>query len=529
MTALKEHLDSLITTKSIESYSDDNALHIIGNLIDLSLDFQNNHGLDVAILLADEFLQRDLTDENKALIHYFIANAWSNRNRLQRTKFADAWEWEQEEIENEIIHIRLAIKYGLHHKFGEPSSISPQRQCEVWTNYGNIISIVGRVAEGIEYRDKASIVNPSFAMALGTKGQGLLKYSEYLYDDGHRGVFIQQAYYSLQKALEGTLHIDSRESFKNDMKRIEKAFSHEFLSSYIDLDSFSLGDSKSEEKYRQWCLNNRLFLNPLNDLGSYPIEARDILSAPSIVTGIDEGPYYYGFYNQMKQEFVSARYLYYEGISESEPHFSDKDVLLYNTLDYPSYGLGIEKVKMAYRTAYSLFDKIAFFLNKYLNLKIPETKVSFSTLWYEKMYRKNPLRQEFHHMDNLPLRGLFWLSKDFYEKNEEFRDSIEPDAKDLNDIRNHLEHKYLKIHLGYWMKPDENDLFSKGFTDTLAHSLYQSEFEEKTLKILKLARSALIYLTLGIQCEERKRREESNSDKLIMPMILDTFDDNWKC
>jgi LA2681-like HEPN len=41
---------------------------------------------------------------------------------------------------------------------------------------------------------------------------------------------------------------------------------------------------------------------------------------------------------------------------------------LYNTLDYPTYSVAIEKVKAAYRLAYSLFDKIAFFLNAYLDL-----------------------------------------------------------------------------------------------------------------------------------------------------------------
>ncbi|MDX5595492.1 LA2681 family HEPN domain-containing protein [Pseudovibrio sp. SPO723] len=40
-------------------------------------------------------------------------------------------------------------------------------------------------------------------------------------------------------------------------------------------------------------------------------------------------------------------------------HFSDKDVALYNTLDYPSYALAVEKARLAYRMEYSLFDKIA--------------------------------------------------------------------------------------------------------------------------------------------------------------------------
>src|SRR5207245_1998729 len=90
-----------------------------------------------------------------------------------------------------------------------------------------------------------------------------------------------------------------------------------------------------------------------------------------------------GFFNQIKQEFVSARYLYYEGLRSKGPHFSDRDVLLYNTLDYPVYSLATEKLRAAFRLAYSLFDKISFFLNHYLQLGHNPNKVSFRGVWCE--------------------------------------------------------------------------------------------------------------------------------------------------
>ncbi len=72
-----------------------------------------------------------------------------------------------------------------------------------------------------------------------------------------------------------------------------------------------------------------------------------------------------GFFNQMKQEYASARWLLYEGLQEDRVHFSDHDVRLCNTLDYSCHSLTVEKTKIAFRMAYSLFDKIAFFLNGY--------------------------------------------------------------------------------------------------------------------------------------------------------------------
>jgi len=125
-------------------------------------------------------------------------------------------------------------------------------------------------------------------------------------------------------------------------------------------------DNSDEGVYRKWVLDNNLFLNPLNDLRKEPLAATDPFHLPNIVTSINTGPKYQGMYNQMKQEFVSARFMLYEGITSQGTHFSDKDVLLINTWDYPAYSINIEKIKFAYRVAFSLFDKTAFFLNEYL-------------------------------------------------------------------------------------------------------------------------------------------------------------------
>ena len=92
-----------------------------------------------------------------------------------------------------------------------------------------------------------------------------------------------------------------------------------------------------------------------------------------------------------------------------------------------------------------------------------------------------------------------------------------------------MEHKYLKLHLPEWSKPDEGECFSIGIIDSLAYSLYRSNFEVKTLKLLKLARSALIYLTLAVQCEELKRRTEKCPDSVVVSLPSYIFDDSWKC
>ena len=95
-----------------------------------------------------------------------------------------------------------------------------------------------------------------------------------------------------------------------------------------------------------------------------------------------------GIDNQLKQEFASVRFLFYEGINNSKPHFSDKDVVLMDTLDYSDYSFSLEKIKIAFRVCYSIFDKISYFINIYLNLGLDKNRVSFRTVWYNYLDKK---------------------------------------------------------------------------------------------------------------------------------------------
>ena len=182
-----------------------------------------------------------------------------------------------------------------------------------------------------------------------------------------------------------------------DVAEVERTF---------DPDGHELGTSEEERAYRLWGLHNTLFLNSLNDLGTHRIAARDILHLPSFATPIDEPPALLGLFNQMKQEFITARWLYYDGTQVGGLHFADRDVTLYNTLDYPSYSITVEKAKAAYRIAYSVFDKIAFFLNAYLDLNLDESRVYFRGVWYVNGYRNFGIRPELDRSDNWPLRGF---------------------------------------------------------------------------------------------------------------------------
>lgn len=515
---------SLMSVENLKGLKAEAALEHIGLLVDLSLELRQTDGLERAIRLSEELQKRQLTAGQSATLHYFVANAWANLRSLSREGSDQIWDWEQQEMEKEIFHLRSALK---EEGFRQ---LPKERKCQVLTNLANLLDHIGRFVEAIEYWNKALDVVPSFGMARGNRGIGLVNYARVLYDQGHAAVFFKHAHADLKTALLSVLHEDARKAFDEHRMRIESILTPQDTDKDVDWHGFTLGASEEEVQYRRWCLENRLFLNPLNDLGPYPIAARDILTTPSIVVGIGEGPNYPGYFNQMKQEFVSTRYLYYNGINAEQPHFSDRDVLLYNTLDYPSYSLAVEKVKAAFRMAYSLFDKIAYFLTHYLRLSLGEKeKVYFRTLWYVSSKRDKGLRPEFQQRQNWALRGLFWLSKDLFEDKPGFKKSIEPDAQELHDIRNHLEHKYLKLHEELWPgPPSDNDEASLALADTLAFSKYRREFEGKTLRLIKMTRAALIYLSLAIHCEEQRRAKERGPDSIVPGVPLDVWKDEWK-
>ncbi len=138
------------------------------------------------------------------------------------------------------------------------------------------------------------------------------------------------------------------------------------------------------------------------------------------------------------------------------------------------------------------------------------------------------MRPDFQQRQNWPLRGLFWLSKDFFEDDPGFKESIEPDAQKLSDIRNHLEHRYLKLHEDWYYTTSDSDESPRKLADTLAFSLYRREFEAKTLRLIKIARAALIYLSLTIHCEEQLRAKKRGSDDILLEMPLYVLEDEWK-
>ena len=368
-------------------------------------------------------------------------------------------------------------------------------------------------------------------MALANRGYGLKHYGGLLDDDRHRAILLLHAHDGLVAATADDAVYDSIEQkplsaqFASEAESYAAAGDLDHIRALQDLDVPPLGRSKAERTYRLWCLDRRLFLNPLNDLGSHARGAFDDLVLPPIGERFDERPGVFtpppviGFFNQMKQEYVSARFMLYEGLQDTKVHFSDRGVQLFDTLDYPAHSLATERVRAAFRIAYSLLDKAAYLVDHYWKLGKIADRINFKNVWM--VEGKARLLERFKEHPNWPLRGLFWLSKELFD--DELKRTTAPDAQELHDIRNALEHKYLQVHEGWAWSIMRTPPSGEG----LGLSVDSDILEAKALRVMKIARSALIQLALAIGVEERARDRERPAT-IVGSMPLFGLDDRRK-
>lgn len=392
----------------------------------------------------------------------------------------------------------------------------------LYVNYGNALDYIGRISSSIEYYKKALKINEKNKMVLGNLNIAYMKYTIFLYDYGHRDFFNMEAYDGFKQLFNLTF---SKEDSINKFailkfEEYSKSFSKEYVN-YLHTREYNIEIKKyekHEQVYRQWASKNNLFLNPLNDLYKDLRVSYDIIHLPNMTAGLEEKPIYHGMYNQFKEEYIYLRFLFFEATENDRiVHYADKDNLLLELDDLPLYSIRIEKMKTVFRQLYSMFDKIAYFINSYYRLGIPERKVNFKSIWKEeKIKRKLDIGE------NFMLNALYWMSKEIYSC-DNF--STNPLAEEIDIIRNHLEHKYVKIYSeGYGVNPNGED-------DPLVRYISEEKLEKMTLYLMKLVKEIIIYLSLLVNIEENQKEKRENIIEKRENIIEKRFDicrDEWK-
>jgi tetratricopeptide (TPR) repeat protein len=505
-------IDTLIRHSDDSAIAPQDALAGLADLVNQSGDTNRLDGIEAALRWGERLRTEHQSKHDRALVHYFTANAHAIRRRLAAR--APGGEWNDPDLGEEIRHLRLALQTTGW------TELHPYQQCQILTNLGNALLRCGRCVEALEWYERALAVDTGFGMAVANRGLALVSYATFVHEPTRRNAAVRAARADLARALELTLEEGARDTVGAALARLESlapaGFSWDQEVSPGTLERFPAND----RPYRRWGLTNRLFLDELNDLSSWAVGARDTLSLPGHVAPLNEGPRFIGFFNQIKQEFVAARWMLFEGLRQDEMHPADAEVILADTMDYPVYSFRTEQLRTAFRSSYSLLDKLAFFLNQYLRLGIPDKRVTFREIWFASCKPTKRLNPALVQPLSDPLRALVWIAQDLFEPDSAYGTALLPDAKDLWEIRRHLEHRYLKLHGEGWSEEWNAASWREGLRDDLAMSLDQDVFAGKTLRLLKMVRAALMYLVWAIQAEEIARRLARNPGALTPPMVL---------
>ena len=217
-------------------------------------------------------------------------------------------------------------------------------------------------------------------------------------------------------------------------------------------------------------------------------------------------PRWFAMLNQLKEEYVYARFLCYDGSEKiKDLHYADKEVKLsLSDYDYVNYSIRLEQLKSAFRLLFSIFDKVAFFVNDFWDMGYHERKADAYRVFLSDNFPKN----------NVALNALYWSYSEFIKN---FWPNEEASERDLYTLRNALEHKFVKIH-------EYQTEYKFEIADDNFYHISEQTLIEQCVRLVELARECIMYLVYAIDIEESKKEK---SDKAVSLKVID-FDDEWK-
>lgn len=475
--------------------------------------------------------------------------------------------------------IGKAVKFFLKAMYEEGfNDLTPGDQGKIFTNFGCALQKQGREFEAIAEFNKAIEINNN-PIALLKKGTTLLGLSNKLFDEDHCLHYQYKAHSILEYLYAKKLDLfdqDHIHAMNND------TYTLKFLDWYNKNIEFPEEEptitnrhnrrkntSKKESAYINWCNKNTLYINNLNEISNDPGVTQDTLTLPDLVhlvnplTTTSETLALNAAFSEIKHQYAFARFNYFDAItsdcSKKEiKHFSDKHLYLVNSLDYCLYRRDIEMTKVSFRLIYSCFDKISMLMKKYLTLDIKESQVTFRGVWFKDTER-NKIREYFLNSNNQFLLALYWLSRDINDDEDASHTYwIDTNALKLADIRNKMEHQSFRVAIDSLHKINvahTNDKSTQrseithqieelqaSSNEHLAENLkkiahLQSLLDEKdnllgyplmitdvelrnqTMRLMKKARYAIIYLALGIHHAEKQKTHDGPIIGIDVPML----------
>ena len=426
--------------------------------------------------------RRKLDDTRRCLLDFHTANAFICRHR--ETQGNGSGTWEHPDIENAIAHLRKAIANPAFPLLDELP------RCRILTLLGNQYGYMGHFTEALACWNRALAIDSRFGMALGNRGKSIAEYAELPAMAPQKTAFLKIACENLADATADNARYYGDEQGKHYFLAEHEKTEMTLLSDDAALPDVAPGKKNAktgkDKPYRKWCAENTLCLNPYNDLGKGTAASGDLpewtnTDAPGIVTPTART------LSHLYREYTAIRRLCHDAIHARALRGAGKKNAPGNPSSPPSPAAiqAIETVKLACRAGWALLPKIARLVNDHFGARLPDGKYTLKTVWYTGGNPAEGLAAPFAESTNWPLRGLFWLSKSLPP--ERHLNTLEPDSILWKTVATTLENGSLRII--------EHD----GATPNIVEgTLSRRQLQTCTLAIMRLARNALVYLTLAI-------------------------------
>ena len=333
---------------------------------------------------------------------------------------------------------------------------------------------------------------PDFGLAIINKGSSLIKYSSLT---NNPFSFIHNAYLHYKEAImKDNLSLEYLDNIHKQIEYLEENYDKNMLNKPHESE-LTLGEEVTLEGFSKlFCLMNKLYLNTCNYCQKCNSAIGDTILLKGMVSKINTEfeniPFlkYSSFLNEIKMNYISSRlYLILSQHTYSNLEFIDNTVDLINTLSYESQNINTQLIKDAFCNFYNVLDKIGYFINDYCKLGIGERNINFKKVWYSEC-NKNKIILRKLNFDNDGLSALLDINEELHWGKE----------NELIELRNALTHRFLKVKSSSINEKDIDEM----------------ELYEKTLRLAKIVRNAIIYLMRLVDYEESKKHNDALLEEL---------------
>lgn len=491
----KESLESIKLYE--EQYQGDKTIEInkLGFLVDIGLGLGDKKMVRDGLDIGERYLATYKKAKYQSDIHYNLANGYLTLFGLsERGEGIEAYPL-SDNLQKAKSHFREALKLRDHHD----SSVIKQ----IWVNYGNCLDTLGRGVEALYAYDEAIKLDNNFSMAIGNRAKALRFFADI--SGSYRGAIYLEAYQAIKSIINNQDLISiggirAIKSFKEEIFKIESVFKEkENLNKKIthrDYDASRL--SEFEKYYLRYCKREKLFVN----FHVHEDNCEAAITDPifiNLITKIEDDNTFYHFakhINQIKEDYAVARLLLVQSQYKTlEIDNISRRTAFANTADYSQFNLYAGLLKTAFKEAYNILDKIAVFINDYFELGISEDRIYFTSIWYCNYCRK--IRDEILHSKNISLYALYDI----------YMDIKSGYYKTVKDIRDSLVHRRLVIF---------NSMPNHHSKKDNRYEISYSKMLQETNDLVRLVKSAIIYLINFVNIEENKKKKGGPIAKMVV-------------